>query len=85
MIAKQSVYLNADRSQALPEGHDDAKFLLVREGNEIEEAIIEKYDAMSLVNSAAKAKPAAPAPSPREAFPGDAKPAPAKGKKGRKR
>lgn len=62
MIAKQTVFLTGDRSQAVPEGHADAKFLLVREGHDIEEALIEKHDAMDLVNSAATAKPE-PAPS----------------------
>lgn len=55
MIAKQSVFLTADQ-KAVPEGHADAKFLLVREGNEIEEALVEKHDALSLVNSASKKK-----------------------------
>lgn len=86
MIAKQSVYLNADRTAAVHEGHADAKFLLVREGGEVEEALVEKYDgALDLVNSEAKAQ-AEPAPSPREAMPppvGSApeKAAPVKGKK----
>lgn len=79
MIAKQSVYLTADRSGVVPEGHEDAKFLLVREGHEIEEALVEKHDAMDLVNSASKAKPAQPAPS-REAMPPPNAAAPVNGK-----
>lgn len=63
MIAKQTVYINSDRSQAVPDGHADAKFLLVREGHEIEELLVEKHDALDLVNSAPKAKPDEPAPS----------------------
>ena len=55
MIAKQSVYLNADRTKAVPEGHQDARFLLVREGHDINEAELEKYGgADSLVGSKAK-------------------------------
>lgn len=44
MLAKQSVYLNLERDKALPEGHEDAKFLLVRAGQEIAEADLERYD-----------------------------------------
>lgn len=64
MISKQNVYLNGDRSRAVPEGDEDAKFLLVREGHSIEEGEAEKYDgALDLIGSAAKQKAAAPAPS----------------------
>jgi hypothetical protein len=55
MISKQSVYLNADRSKAVPEGHQDARFLLVREGHDIEQSEIEKYDgAAGLIGAKAK-------------------------------
>lgn len=80
MIAKQTVFLTGDRSQAVPEGHADAKFLLVREGHDIEGALIEKHDAMDLVNSTATAKPAEPAPS-REHAPAPNPPPVAKPKK----
>lgn len=43
MIAKARVYLNRDKSAAVPEGHKDAAFLLVAEGNEIADATLEKY------------------------------------------
>lgn len=80
MIAKQTVYLNFDRTEAVPEGHADAKFLLVREGHDIEESLVEKHDAMELVNSASNNPPPAPAPS-REAAPPPKAP---KAKKARK-
>lgn len=76
MIAKQSVYLTADRSQVVPEGHADAKFLLVRVGHEIEEALVEKHNALDLVNSEATEKPA-PAPSREHMPPPTATPSPA--------
>lgn len=44
MIAKQSVYLNLERDKALPEGHEDAKFLLVRAGQEVAEADLDRYE-----------------------------------------
>lgn len=43
MISKARIYLNRDKSAAVPEGHKDAAFLLVAEGNEIEDATLEKY------------------------------------------
>lgn len=43
MIAKQTHYLTEDRSKAVPEGHKDAKFLLVQKGQEISDADAEKY------------------------------------------
>lgn len=84
MIAKQSVYLTADRSKAVPESDPEAKFLLVREGHEIEEALVEKHSALDLVNSASKAKPAEPAPSREHMPPANPAPdtAPAAKKKG---
>jgi hypothetical protein len=64
MIAKQTVFLSSDRSHAVPESDEDAKFLLVREGHEIEPKILEQYDGASeLVGKAAKqseAKAASP-------------------------
>jgi hypothetical protein len=47
MTAKQSVYLNLERDKALPEGHEDAKFLLVRAGQEVAEADLERYEGAS--------------------------------------
>lgn len=53
MIAKQSVYLNTDRSKAVAEGDKDARWLLVREGHEISEGEADKYDgAASLIGKA---------------------------------
>lgn len=67
MIAKQSVYLTGDRKKAVAEGDKEARFLLVREGHEIEDAIAEQYeDAIDLIGTAAKKKedaPKVPAPN----------------------
>lgn len=68
MIAKQTVFLSSDRSKAVPEGDADAKFLLVREGHEIEPETAEKYEgAVDLIGKAGKSveapKPAAAVPA----------------------
>lgn len=47
MVAKQSVYLNRERDKALPEGHEDAKFLLVRAGQEVAEADLDRYEGVA--------------------------------------
>lgn len=61
MTAKQTLYLDATRTKAVPEGDKDARFLLVREGGEIPDTLVEKYDVSDLVSSAAKgAKKAEP-------------------------
>lgn len=58
MISKQTVYLNENRTKAVAEGDPGARFLLVREGMEIDLALAEKYDgATDLIGSASKAKP----------------------------
>lgn len=55
MIAKQTVYLDATKTKAVPEGHADARFLLVREGAEIDEKEFEQYEgADKLIGSEAK-------------------------------
>lgn len=72
MIAKQAVYLTQDRQTAVPEGHKDAKFLLVREGHEIDEALVEKHDAADLVGSVSKVKAPEPEPIPPPTLKGDA-------------
>lgn len=52
MIAKQTVFLNAARNKALPEGDSGARFLLVRRGHDIEQSSLSKYPgALELVNS----------------------------------
>lgn len=43
MIATKTLFHNADRSKVVPEGHEDAQFLIVREGQEISDADAEKY------------------------------------------
>lgn len=64
MIAKQTVFLTGDRKQAVPEGHPDAKFLLVREGSEIADAEAEKHNAVALIDTPAKKKAEAPQETP---------------------
>jgi hypothetical protein len=60
MIAKQTVFLTHDRKRAVPEGHEHARFLLVREGGEINDGDLENYEgADDLVRATAKAAPAA--------------------------
>jgi hypothetical protein len=91
MISKQAVYLDSERKRAVPEGHKDARFLLVREGHEVEEALVEKYDgAADLVNSAPKKRMEEPPPPKPPTLKGDVEPekkaaAPAKPKPARKR
>lgn len=43
ITSKQRVYLNADRTKAVPDGHKEARTLLVAEGSEIREEDAEKY------------------------------------------
>lgn len=64
MIAKQTVFLTGDRSKAVPEGHADAKFLLVREGSEIADKEAEKYNAVALIDTPAKKAPVEPQQTP---------------------
>lgn len=85
MISKQTVFLTADRSKAVPEGHKDARFLLVREGHEVNDAEMEKYDgAESLVNAKGKALPDRPVSNPASSVPEPAKKRTARAGKGSK-
>lgn len=68
MIAKQTLFLNGDRTKVVVEGDAEARFLLVREGHEISEAEVEKYDAAELVNTKGK-PPKAAEPSEHESMP----------------
>lgn len=68
MIAKQSLFLTAD-NKVVVEGDAEARFLLVREGHDINEAMVEKYDCADLVGTAAKVKPKAAEPNPLESMP----------------
>jgi hypothetical protein len=43
MIAKENLYLTADRSRVVPEGDSDAMFLFAREGEEIPGRWAERY------------------------------------------
>lgn len=57
MIAKQSVFTNLERDAAFPEGHENARLLLVRQGQEISESELEKYEgATDLAETEAKQK-----------------------------
>lgn len=57
MISKARVYLSEDRTRAVPEGHKDAKFLLVAEGGEIVDSQLERYKgAKALVAGKAAAE-----------------------------
>lgn len=71
MKSNQTVYLNADKSKAVPEGDPDARFLLVREGHELDDKIAEQYEGaielMSQTASAPKESPAAAPPPPAKA------------------
>lgn len=44
MISPKTYYLTEDRENVVEEGDPKAKFLLVREGQEIADADAEKYD-----------------------------------------
>jgi len=88
MIAKQTVFLTGDRSKAVPEGHADAKFLLVREGSSIEDALAEKHSAVALIDTPAKTKAAEPQqqepPKLKEQGQTESPQAPVKKKRGKK-
>lgn len=43
MISPKTYFLTEDRSKAVPQGDKAARFLLVREGQEIPDVIAEKY------------------------------------------
>ncbi|AEQ50758.1 helix-hairpin-helix domain-containing protein [Pelagibacterium halotolerans] len=43
MKAAERIYLNADKSRAVPEGHKDAAFLYAAIGDEIPDSAAEKY------------------------------------------
>lgn len=43
MIASKTFYHNATRTKVVEEGDKDAQFLIVREGQEISDALAEKY------------------------------------------
>lgn len=77
MISKQTVFLNADRTNAVKEGDPKARFLLVRQGHEIAESIVEKYSgAAALVGSGKDAPQSEFAESHPLAQAGDGSPTP---------
>ncbi len=57
MIASKTVYLNAERTKAVPEGHKDARVLLVREGQSIEQATLDKYEGAEKLIGKGSAEP----------------------------
>lgn len=58
MKAKEAIYLTRDRQKAVPAGHPDATFLLVRKGQEIPSGWVERYGLMETSAPAKKKKPA---------------------------
>lgn len=61
MFARQTVFLSEDRKRAVPEGDKAARFLLVRQGQEIPDAITKRYEgAAELIQS----EPSSQAPAP---------------------
>lgn len=60
MIAKATVYLNEDRTKAVPSGDKSAKFLLVREGTEIADKELEKYEGATALAGSEKTTKKAP-------------------------
>lgn len=42
-IAKKTLYLNADKTKAVPEGGEEAAYLLCREGCAVSDEDVEKY------------------------------------------
>lgn len=63
IISSQRVYLNADRSKAVPDGHPEAQSLLVAQGAEIREEDAEKYPgALKLIKGGKSAEKEAESP-----------------------
>lgn len=56
MTAKQTVFLTEDRTKAVPAGHPNARFLLVREGLEIEPSQFEHYEGAAALIKGKKAE-----------------------------
>lgn len=69
MIANKTLFLTEDRQSVVPEGDPKAKFLLVREGNELSDALAEKYGVKGDKKPAPADEPpqGGPAPQNREA------------------
>jgi hypothetical protein len=75
MIAKQRIYLTADKSKAVAHGDRTAAFLLVGEGSEVDPKDAAKYGIM---DGRLPAPGAAPSPSPAGGGRSDGEAAPAK-------
>lgn len=67
MIAKETLFLTADREKVVKEGDPKAQFLLVREGHELPDVTAEKYGV--------KGEKSSPSPAPGKASAADS-PAP---------
>lgn len=79
MIAKQSVYFTSDRSAVVPDGHKDAKFLIVRAGTEIDDNKIRNIDgAEELASQEPAPQETQPTEPPKAKAPAAAKATPAK-------
>ena len=75
MIAKERIYLTADKAKAVPHGDKAAAFLLVGEGSEIDPRDAEKY---GLVDGRMPAPGVVSSPSPPGEGRGEGEPTPAK-------
>ena len=82
MIAKETLYLTADRQTVVKEGDPKAQFLLVREGQELPDSEAEKYGITG--KKAEPAKESDPATSAAAAPPPPAPPVKSAAKKSRK-
>lgn len=62
LISKQRVYLTEDRTKAVPDGHKEARTLLVAQGAEINEDDAAKYPGAIKLVKGGKEQPEAVAP-----------------------
>jgi hypothetical protein len=85
MIAKETLYLTADRGTVVKEGDPKAQFLLVREGHELNDTLAEKYgvkgDKSPAATNPEATEAAAPPAQKEEPAKAPAKKAPKKAKK----
>lgn len=42
-VAKERLYLNEDRSEVVPEGHADARWLLAFKGDTVDDEVVKRY------------------------------------------
>lgn len=67
MISSKTLYLTADRDKVVEEGNPKARFLLVREGHEIDDKLAEKHGVNA--QKASKQPDVAPAAEPQATAP----------------